>query len=271
MGNNNPHPIRLMFLGNRRIAWEVLKILSLHKYRERFDLRVLVTDPSIWNSYRRINPQQDAIFISCERRETQKIYEQVKAQSIDVLLSIQYNWIIPANILSLVGYRAFNLHNARLPEYKGYNSITHALANGDDNYYTTLHWMSEEVDAGDAAYVISTPVRSDDTAETLYLRTIEAAVRATKLLLADLASRAQVPRHIVSNRKGTFYPRESAELLANVTDRVDTESLSNIARATFFPPFNTAYFLHQGKKYLIVPEDEVKDSLAGRAANEPQF
>ena len=52
--------------------------------------------------------------------------------SVDLILSIQYNWVVATETIDLVKGRAFNLHNARLPDYKGYNSISHAIANGDN-------------------------------------------------------------------------------------------------------------------------------------------
>lgn len=265
-------PIRLMFLGNRRIAWDVLKLLSSDAYRSSFDVRALVTDATIWREYQALHPHSDTCFISSDRRQSETIYETVKAQSIDVLLSIQYNWIIPGNILDLVERRAFNLHNARLPDYKGYHSITHAIANHDTSYETTIHWMADVVDSGDIAYVTKTPVQADDTAQSLYLRTLDAAMLAVQSLLQNLASGEEVPRHTMHQGQGTFYTRNSVTLLADVSDKVNTEQLAHIARATFFPPNNTAHFFYAGKKYLLVPESEAeKLSLAGKSVIKPQF
>jgi methionyl-tRNA formyltransferase len=265
-------PIRLMFLGNRRIAWEVLKLLFSDPYRSSFDVRAIVTDGSIWQEYQVLNPRGDACFIPSDRRQSAQIRETIKTQAIDVLLSIQYNWIIPGDILDLVGRRAFNLHNARLPDYKGYNSISHAIANRDTSYETTIHWMADEVDSGDLAYVTRTPIQADDTAVSLYIRTIDASISAVKNLLSDLGSGTDLPRTPLSQERGTFYSRDSVDSLANVTGKVDPEDLARIARATFFPPYNTAYFLHDGKKYLLLPEsEEAKVMMTGKSVNEPIF
>jgi len=265
-------PIRLMFLGNRRIAWDVLKLLSSDAYCSSFDIRALVTDATIWREYQALQPQSDICFISSDRRQSEKICETVKSQSIDVLLSIQYNWVIPGNILDMVGRRAFNLHNARLPNYKGYHSITHAIANRDTSYETTIHWMADAVDSGDIAYVVQTPIEADDTAQSLYLRTIDAAMVAVHHLLLDLVTGAEVPRLKQPQGCGTFFARNSVELLADVSDKVNIEQLSHITRATFFPPNNMAHFFFEGKKYLLVPESEAKKIwLSDKSINEPQF
>jgi methionyl-tRNA formyltransferase len=251
-----------MFLGNRRIAWDVLKLLLSDQYRSRFDVRGLVSDSSILSAYQKLQPTSSTCFISSDRRQSEIIHETIRTERIDVLISIQYNWIIPGNILDLVDRRAFNLHNARLPDYKGYHSITHAIANHDTSYDTTIHWMADAVDSGDIAYVEKTTIQADDTAQSLYLRTIDAAMLAVRRLLDDLSSGVELPRQAMT----------SVASLADVTEQVNAEQLAQITRATFFPPNNTAHFFYAGKKYLLVPESEIdKISLAGKSVNEPQF
>lgn len=242
------------------------------RYRSHFDIRALVSDENIWTAYQLQEPASSTCFISSDRRQSEKIYKTIIEERIDILISIQYNWIIPANILDLVNRRAFNLHNARLPDYKGYHSISHAIANHDTCYDTTIHWMADEVDSGDIAYVEETPIRSDDTAQSLYLRTINAAMLAVGHLLEDLSCGAVVPKHAMPERCGAFYAQSSVASLADFTGQVNAEHLAHIARATFFPPNNTAHFFHAGKKYLLVPEGEIENiSLSKKSANEPQF
>lgn len=267
-----PSPLRIMFLGNRRIAWQALQLMLSDRYRTHFDIRALVTDESIWNAFFLRESECSTSFISSDRRQSEKIHETIRSERIDVLISIQYNWIIPGYILDLVNRRAFNLHNARLPDYKGYHSITHAIANHDTSYDTTIHWMAEEVDSGDISYVEKTPIHSDDTAQSLYLRTIDAAMLAVEHLLDDLSSGAGIPKRAMSEGCGAFFPRSSVTSLADVTEKVNAEQLAHIARATFFPPNNAAHFFYGGKKYILVPESEIKNiSLAVKSVNEPQF
>jgi len=132
--------------------------------------------------------------------------------------------------------------------------------------------MADEVDSGDIAYVERTPIQADDTARSLYLRTINAAMLTVRNLLDDLSSGAELPRHAMPDGYGAFYARTSVASLADVTELVNAEQLSHIARATFFPPSNTAHFFFGGKKYLLVPESEIENiSLTGKSINEPQL
>lgn len=265
-------PLRIMFLGNRRIAWEILKLLSSGSCCSDFDIRAIVSDEKIWRAYEALKPSNDVSFISSKDRHSELIFETIQAQSIHILLSIQYNWILPAQVLDLVGRRAYNLHNAKLPEYKGYHSISHAIANQDSTYHTTIHHMADEVDSGDVAYISETLIRENDTAQSLYLRTVDAAILCVKNLLHDLAAGMEIPRYAMANRVGAFYDRQSINALADVTDKVNAKQLAHVSRATFFPPNNTAHFFYAGQKYLVVPEDEAEKLFySGGSVNEPQI
>lgn len=262
--------IRLMFLGDRRIAWRALRLLSRPVNRGAFDLQAIVTDPEIWRNHLRLHPDCTAAYVSCRTRETDQIRNLIKQRRVEALLSVQYNWILPLDVIQSVDGRAFNLHNGRLPAYRGYNSVSHAILNGDTVHHSTLHWMAEKVDSGDIAYVGETPVSSHDTALSLYLRTADAAVDAVAALLEDLSAGRTPPRRSISGETGRFYARESIAEIADVTQVTDGERLDQIVRAAYFPPANTAFMKVGDSKYLVLPESAAS-ALAVRPANLPDF
>tara|TARA_Y100000589_G_C26686737_1_gene440086 strand:+ start:98 stop:328 length:231 start_codon:yes stop_codon:yes gene_type:complete len=61
-----------------------------------------------------------------------------------------------------------NLHNAKLRDYKGYNSISHAIIESKKDFTSTIHWMAQEVDSGDKIVEGVVPIHSNDTALSLY-------------------------------------------------------------------------------------------------------
>ena len=111
----------------------------------------------------------------------------------DVLLSVQGDKIIPPAELSR--YRlALNLHNAKLPEYCGFNCLDWEIANGEKWHTATIHHMLEQVDAGPIAYECIIPIWDDDRAESLYYRSINSAIAVIGKLLFDLSHGRDVPR-----------------------------------------------------------------------------
>lgn len=246
-------PHRLLFLGDRRISWEVLNRLCALDFRDAFDIRALVTCPTLEPHYAALRGDHDYRFISNRRRANDAIAEAIVEERITLLLSVQYNWVLPASILDAVNRMAFNLHNAKLPEYKGYNSVSHALLNGDALYESTLHWMDDVVDEGDIAYVGTTPIGPDDHAYGLYTRTIDAAVEACMQLLADIRDGRAIHRVPMQAGKGRFYKRDSVADIADLTHVVSAEERERIVRAAFFPPYNTAYRMENGTKHPVFP------------------
>lgn len=263
--------LKIIFLGNRRIAWEALKMLSLEPYLNAFELCAVVTDSEIWEHLKGIRPKCQSEFISSEERNTEAIRQVIERLGIQVLVSIQYNWILPGDVLDLVNRFAFNLHNARLPEYKGYNSISHAILNGDTVHESTIHWMDDVVDSGDIAYVRGTKILPSDTARSLYVRSVNTAVGAFRALLDDLRTGTPVPRQPMPKGKGQFYPRDSVTKLANVTGISDPGLLSRIARAAFFPPYNTAWFSVGEERFIVLPESDLKQLHSPTRVNAPIF
>lgn len=247
-------PIRTLFLGDRRIAWEALKLLSSLSFAGRFDIRALVTSADIASAFKRQHPTIEPRMLPNDRRLSKEILDIVIAEKIELLLSVQYNWVLPSSILDAVGRCAFNLHNAKLPDYKGYHSISHAIMNEDSDYHSTVHWMDDVVDCGDIAYLGYTSIRSDDTAFSLYGRTIDAAVGAVGNLLRDLSNAHAVPRMPMNKHEGSFYPRSSISKLVDVSNVEREEELAKIARAVFFPPYNTAFRMVGRQKLLVIPE-----------------
>ncbi len=266
---NMPH--RLLFLGDRRISWEVLNHLASSEFRDAFDIRGLVTCPTLEPHYANLRGNRDYRFISNRHRANDEIADLIRNERVTLLLSVQYNWVLPPAILDAVGRNAFNLHNAKLPEYKGYNSVSHALLNDDSVYESTLHWMDDAVDSGDIAYIGTTAIKPDDHAYGLYVRTIDAAVDACTRLLADIREGKPVPRIPMERGQGTFYKRESVAGFADISHIMDAAESERLIRAAFFPPYNTAYRMKNGIKIPVLPVGFDETAMAALpAANAPR-
>jgi phosphoribosylglycinamide formyltransferase-1 len=66
--------------------------------------------------------------------------------------------------------RMINLHPSLLPKYRGLDTHARALASGDAVHGATVHFVTEELDAGPPIVQYRIPVRSGDTADSLAAR-----------------------------------------------------------------------------------------------------
>jgi methionyl-tRNA formyltransferase len=86
----------------------------------------------------------------------------------DALLSIQYDQILKNPLFESVGCPCLNLHFALLPRHRGVAPMAWVLLSGDSEAGVTLHFMVEDIDAGDIVARKSIPVAADCTARQLY-------------------------------------------------------------------------------------------------------
>ncbi len=189
-------------------------------------------------------------FISNAERNDRPILELIRREGVDTLISVQHAWILPKEIIEAVSGFAFNLHMAKLPEYKGYNTFSHAIINGEREYYTTLHWLAERVDSGNLVMEKAVAIEPDETAESLYKKASTASLECFEAFLRLLISGGEIPSVPLSGDP-RFYSRNSLEALKRITDFSDLEHVGRVVRACTFGGFEPPYFIAGGRKYHI--------------------
>ncbi len=73
--------------------------------------------------------------------------------------------------------RMINIHPALLPAFKGLHTHERALAEGARTHGATVHFVSPEMDSGPIIVQAEVPVLTNDTADTLAARVLEAEHR----------------------------------------------------------------------------------------------
>jgi len=72
----------------------------------------------------------------------------IKQYDAQMLLTLTFGWMIPAEILTLLPNRCINFHFGLLPKYKGADPIFWQLFNTEKTGGLTVHVMTEVVDEG---------------------------------------------------------------------------------------------------------------------------
>ena len=245
--------LKIAFLGDRLIARRVLELMRSDAFRSRFDIACFVSGRDLLDAFKDL-ATPECVFLENNARHNDAIRDAIEAHDIKALISIQHNWVLGCEVLDAVGGRAFNLHNAKLPEYKGYNSISHALLNGDPIFTSTLHWMAKEVDSGPVIFEEVTEVSTDDSAYSLYPKTVDRALHAVTKLLSALSEGAELPSRPMEQGVGKFYGRDDIKAHLDVTDVADPRDLRRIVQSVFFPPYNVAFKRVAGQRVYLLPE-----------------
>lgn len=83
--------------------------------------------------------------------------------------------------------RMLNIHPSLLPHFPGTDTHARALAAGHDRHGCTVHWVTEDLDAGPSIAQAEVPVRPGDTEETLAARVLVEEHRLYPRALAEAA------------------------------------------------------------------------------------
>ena len=130
--------------------------------------------------------------------------------------------------------RIVNLHPAPLPDYRGCNSYSHAILNGDTTYGVTLHEVDATIDTGSIIMDASFPITADATARAVHdtAQTVALAMFRTWWTNRDTHTSPPTPQQ----GEGRYYRRDSLERYRRLADHPPS-SHDRIRRALTFPPF----------------------------------
>lgn len=163
-------------------------------------------------------------YIDSLNNPTDMLKEFVLDTQVDIILSIQYNWVLPEFVLSRVNL-ALNYHNGKLPEYGGFNSVNWAIYNKEKVHVSTIHKMENEVDAGYIFMEKETPILKGDTAISLYDRSMENSKIMINSCLDRLAKGGPIPLKPQEGKK-RFYSKHEFD-----------DMVKHVFNAAYFPPY----------------------------------
>ncbi|HZL48451.1 MAG TPA: amino acid adenylation domain-containing protein, partial [Solirubrobacteraceae bacterium] len=107
----------------------------------------------------------------------------LRAQQIDLLLSVHCRYKMHADLLEAPTIGAYNLHPGPLPECAGLHPPSWALYEGAQHHGVTLHRMTAEMDAGPIAFADRFELESSDTGLSVLAQCVQRGVGLIERLL----------------------------------------------------------------------------------------
>lgn len=126
--------------------------------------------------------------------------EQVRLLAPDFLIVNSYSMRISTEILQQARFGGINVHGGLLPKFRGANPIQWALIADERETGVTMHYLSEEIDAGPIVAQRKVPIFFRDTWRDVW----ERINRATEVLLSESLS-------AVLHQKAHALPQNPAE------------------------------------------------------------
>ena len=162
------------------------------------------------------------------------VVAEVAALAPDFVFSFYYRTLLASPLLAVPKRGALNVHGSLLPRYRGRAPVNWAVLNGERETGATLHYMTENADAGDIVAQSAVPILPDDTAREVFDKvTVAAEVALDRVLPALIAGTA--PRRPQDLSAARYFGARRAED-GTIDWSCDATTIHNLVRAVA-PPY----------------------------------
>ena len=100
----------------------------------------------------------------------QQLLYHCQQQRPDLVILAGYMRILNTDFVSAFRHRILNIHPSLLPSFPGLNTYARVLANGDREHGSTVHFVTEDLDAGPMVIQARLEIAKEETESTLCQR-----------------------------------------------------------------------------------------------------
>jgi len=172
-------------------------------------------------------------------------------EQVDIALLAWWPRIITKDVAALPRRGFLNFHPSLLPFNRGKHYNFWAIVE-EAPFGVTIHWLGDQIDAGDIAFQAPIATSWTDTGETLYAKARAAMVELFERNYERIMT-GDIPRLPQDLTRGSFH--RAAEL--DEASRIDLEKqyrgreLLNLLRARTFPPHPAAWFVDGDETFEV--------------------
>lgn len=157
----------------------------------------------------------------------------IEKNRIDVLLSVNYLYIIQKDLINWPKMLAVNIHGSLLPKYRGRTPHVWAIINGESETGITAHVISEGCDEGDILAQEIVPISSNDTGQDMLLKFQSLYTNLAQKVLDDLRNN-RLTRQPQNHLKATYFGKRTPND-GQINWSWHKERIRNWVRAQAFP------------------------------------
>lgn len=236
----------IIFFGSSSYVIPVIEYLN-----EAFDLKLVITTEKDTGAVPQYC-QRHAIpyrWISSTKGLLATSYLLQTTKSPFAVLA-DFGLIIPQSVLDLFPQGIINIHPSLLPEYRGPTPGVSALLDGKTTTGISIMLLDKDLDHGPLIGQMTTTIKPNDTAATLYPRLFEEATTLLKNILPDYFQGKMQPKE-QDHTKATFtqphLTRESGFVEYSELTKTDPIVFDRKIRAFYPWPSLWTKYTHEGR------------------------
>ena len=159
----------------------------------------------------------------------------LETKEIDLLLNVHSLFVIRPDALRAPTIGSFNLHPGPLPRYAGLNAPSWAIYHGEHEHGTTVHWMSDAIDAGPIAYQAMFDIAPEDTGLSVAMKCVRLGIPLIGKVVEAAGERATIPRIEQRLDERTYFPSGPPQD-GRVEWAAPARRIVDFDERTYFPP-----------------------------------
>lgn len=186
------------------------------------------------------------IFVGNPRNESTSTF--IKDKSIDVLVSVNYLYIIDNQLIGHPSKFAINIHGSLLPKYRGRTPHVWAIINNESETGITAHVIDEGCDTGPILEQIQVRIESEDTGNLI----LEKYKKLYFPILKDVLTKIESGSYQLTQQDdslATYFGKRTPED-GQINWNWQRERIRNWVRAQAFP-YPGAFSNLKGEKLII--------------------
>ena len=232
-----------------RIAFLVsggLGEVVLNHFINKYNLSFVLTDKGSENIVNICNFHKIPVYAGNPRKPEIDIFLEDK--SCDVMVSVNYLFIIEEKVIKLAKKLCFNVHGSLLPKYRGRTPHVWAIINNEKETGITAHVIDEGCDTGDIIKQVKVKINQEDTGASILEKYKELYIPLAESVLSDFTLNAL--NFIKQDEsKATYFGKRTPE-----DGRIDwnwsAERIINWVRAQAYP-YPGSFTYYNNNKIII--------------------
>lgn len=232
---------------------------TLKKVAKSYQIDCVFTDKKSEDIIHFTNQSNIPLFKGNPRNK--KGYHFIKDFEIDVIISINYLFLIDTDIINHSKKLTFNLHGSLLPKYRGRTPHVWSIINGETKAGITAHQIDAGCDTGKIIHQIEVPINPEDTGADILKKYTTLYFPLVKKVLQDVMD-DNLKLSPQNELNATYFGKRTPED-GQINWNWSKMQIKNWIRAQAYP-YPGAFSFINGKKIII---DKVSFSNRSKVTN----
>ena len=192
-----------------------------------------------------------ACFAGNPRGGVTAVFRKTLPARPDIVLSVNYLFLIEEDLISYPTQYAVNVHGSLLPKYRGRTPHVWAIINGEKKTGITAHLITCECDKGAVIAQKEIPILDSDTGGSILKKYNEVyPVLIDDVIEKIMSGNLEDCLTEQDETKATYYPKRTPDD-GEIDWNWQKERIFNWVRAMAPPEYPGAFFFDDGRKVIV--------------------